>query len=423
MTARLNFTKKALEDLPTPPRQDPTKSTRTYHYDTKINGLLVSVTDNGVKSFLVRKKVNGKSVRVTLGRFPEMTIEQARRHAQAALSRLADGVNPNTEKRAEKVRSITLEEVFQDYLKARKSLKPGTLKDYRRVMLEAFEDWKAKPLGDINRDRVATRHAQLGNVSEARANNAMRVLRALFNFAQGQYEDEHGAPLFPDNPVTRLSHTQAWYRVERRQSIIKPHELKPWCEAVLSLHSDHPGEQAETVRDYLLLLLFTGLRREEGARLQWSEVDRVGRTLSISDTKNYEPHTLPLSDFLHELLTRRQSEAVNRYVFPSTTSQTGHLVNANKQIIKVRERSGIYFTPHDLRRTFVTIAEGLDISAYAVKRLINHKMRHDVTAGYIVADVERLRKPMQAITDYLLKVAGMRATAAVVNLSDWAQPD
>jgi integrase len=65
--------------------------------------------------------------------------------------------------------------------------------------------------------------------------------------------------------------------------------------------------------------------------------------------------------------------------------------------------SGIHFRIHDLRRTFITIAEGLDISAYALKRLMNHKMNGDITAGYIVTDVERLRKPMQQITDYFLK--------------------
>jgi hypothetical protein len=44
------------------------------------------------------------------------------------------------------------------------------------------------------------------------------------------------------------------------------------------------------------------------------------------------------------------------------------------------------------------IAESIDISAYALKRLVNHKMTNDdVTAGYIISDGERLRKPMQQI--------------------------
>ncbi|RLA10769.1 MAG: integrase, partial [Gammaproteobacteria bacterium] len=77
--------------------------------------------------------------------------------------------------------------------------------------------------------------------------------------------------------------------------------------------------------------------------------------------------------------------------------------NHNKPMAKVVERSGVAFTLHDLRRTFITIAESLDISAYALKRLLNHKMTNDVTAGYIITDVERLREPMQRITEFFVR--------------------
>ncbi len=72
-------------------------------------------------------------------------------------------------------------------------------------------------------------------------------------------------------------------------------------------------------------------------------------------------------------------------------------------MLNVIKSSGVTFTIHDLRRTFITLAESLDISAYALKRLLNHKMNNDVTSGYLIMDVERLRKPMQQVTDYLLK--------------------
>ena len=52
-------------------------------------------------------------------------------------------------------------------------------------------------------------------------------------------------------------------------------------------------------------------------------------------------------------------------------------------------------------QTFITIAESLDIPGYALKRLMNHKDPNDVTAGYIISDVERLREPMQSITDFI----------------------
>lgn len=64
------------------------------------------------------------------------------------------------------------------------------------------------------------------------------------------------------------------------------------------------------------------------------------------------------------------------------------------------------------------IAESLDIPAYALKRLLNHKMNNDVTAGYIVADVERLRKPMQIITDHLLRCMKVILTAEVLTFTE-----
>ncbi len=121
------------------------------------------------------------------------------------------------------------------------------------------------------------------------ANLAMRLLRALFNFAAGQYEDTQGKSLITENPVKRLSQTRAWYRIERRQSFIKAHELAPWYEGVQQLQSD-------VLRDYLLLILFTGLRRQEAATLRWDHVDLGAKTLTVLDTKNHESHTLPLSN-------------------------------------------------------------------------------------------------------------------------------
>lgn len=139
-------------------------------------------------------------------------------------------------------------------------------------------------------------------------------------------------------------------------------------------------------------------------------MDLKAKTLTVLDTKNHESHTLPLSNFLYELLSSRSQKRSNEYVFPGTGA-AGHIIEPRKQMGNVTKFSGIHFTVHDLRRTFITIAEGLDISAYALKRLMNHKMSGDITAGYIVTDVERLRKPMQQITDYFLKCMGAMQSA------------
>lgn len=191
---------------------------------------------------------------------------------------------------------------------------------------------------------------------------------------------------------------------------------KPLLKVMIWLHGIGVQKlQNETLRDYLLLLILTGLRRQEAATLRWDQVDLAVKALTVLDTKNHESHTLPLSNYLYELLLSRSLRKTNDYVFPGTGA-AGYIIEPRKQMVHVTKASGVHFTVHDLRRTFITITEGLDISAYALKRLMNHKMNGDITAGYIVADVERLRKPMQQITDYLLKCMGAAAPTDILTI-------
>lgn len=397
----MNLTKAALDKL-----KAPADKAQIFYRDDKLKGFALRITANGIKSFVVEKLIQGKVKRITLGRYGALTVEQARKEAQKFLGKIASGIDPIAEKQSAKSKIITLNEVFEDYLKSRKSLKPKTLYDYKRVLRTAFANYRHKPLLSITKDKVIKLHTILGEEhGEAYANLAMRVLRALFNFAAAQYEDAQGRSFILENPVKRLSQTRAWYRVERRQSYIKSYELAPWYQAVVQLTN-------ETLRDYLLLVLFTGLRRQEAAQLTWEQIDLRAKTLTIIDTKNNQKHTLPLSTFIVDLLSQRQKNTSNQYVFPGT-GKSGYIIEPRKQTAKVIEATGIYFTIHDLRRTFITVAESLDIPAYALKRLLNHKMNNDVTAGYIVTDVERLRKPMQLITDYILSVIGMQSSADI----------
>jgi integrase len=397
----MNLTKSNVEKLPTP------HQCYVLHWDDTLPGFGVRVTSTGVKAYMVQQRIGSRTRRITLGRHGVLSAETARKEAAKLLGMFACGRDPVAEKKAKQLQGVTLEQVFNDYIGSRKDLKPKTLYDYRRVMDVAFDDWRRRPLLNITKDTVERRHRQLGDSrGEAYANLSMRLLRALFNFAMGKYEDVQGRSLITDNPVKRLSQTRAWYRVDRRKTVIKTHELAAWHQGVMELPNT-------TLRDYLLLVLFTGLRRQEAAGLRWCDVDLKSKTLTVLNTKNREDHVLPLSDYLYDLLNVRQKQHTGEFVFPGAGAG-GYIVEPRKQMAKVTQVTGVAFTVHDLRRTFITIAESLDIPAYALKRLANHKMSGDVTAGYIVADVERLRKPMQAITDYLLRCAGVAESAPVI---------
>lgn len=205
---------------------------QSFLRDTLLNGFALRLTP-GSKSFVLEKRIHGKVKRVTLGRYPEITVEQARNEAQKWLGQIATGANPIADNSHRKIKGTTLGEAFEAFLGARKSLKPKTVYDYRRMMDTIFADWKTKSISVLSKDMVVRRHSDVGeNRGEATANLALRFLRSVLNFAMEQYETPDGEPLIRDNPVARLTRTRAWYRVDRRQTVIKPHQLPAWHQAV-----------------------------------------------------------------------------------------------------------------------------------------------------------------------------------------------
>ncbi len=386
-----------------------TERGRVIYRDTEKPGFGLRVGTN-IKAFFVQKKIAGKKVFYTLGIYPQMTPDDARKQADIKLGEMAKGTNPFDKKREEKAHKTTLEEVYRDYLESNSNLKPKTIYDYTRCIELAFKDWKRKPITEITKDMVERRHKKLGDErGAAYANLSMRVLRALFNYAQSKYETGKGEALIRDNPVRRLSQVKAWFKINRRDDYIKSDSLPDFFKVLDGIVND-------TLRDYFTLILFTGLRREEAARMKWGDVDLKNKTFTITETKNREKLVLPITAHLMEMFGRRKQTAGNgEWVFPGN-GKDGHITEPKYQINKMREGIGSHITVHGLRRTYATIAESLDISQYTLKRLLNHKQGSDVTGGYVVSDPERLRQAAEMIAAQILLKGGRRETGKVIQM-------
>ena len=418
IVAKLKLTKFNIERIPL------TESGQKFYWDTDLSGFGIVVGQTS-KSYIAQSNIANRSVRITIGKHGIFTSEEARVKARFLLNEMARGINPVERKRSIKVQGVTLREAFNAFLKARK-LKPNTVYDYQNTINASFKKWLDKPLKEVTREMVSNRYRIIqkeiaerhsdttGMRGQAYANGAMRILRSVYNFAKAHFEDAH----LPENPVNALSDTRTWFKNRRRQSLITIHQLPLWFKAVTELPDPLDKDKAETVRDYLLLMLFTGLRRMEAAKLTWSQVDLRSKILTIEDTKNSETHSLPLPDYLYNMFKIRNENSKEHFVFSWPSAKQGYIVDLGRYMERVIRNSEVHFILHDLRRTFITIAESLDISAYALKRLMNHKMNADVTAGYIVTDVERLRKPMEKIADYILSVADVHPKNKVVSLEN-----
>jgi integrase len=195
---------------------------------------------------------------------------------------------------------------------------------------------------------------------------------------------------------------KAWYRLPPRERMVKTDNLPAFYQAVDELPS-------RTQRDYLLLLLFTGLRRREGASLLWDDVDFAARVIRLPArrTKTGRPLDLPMTDFVRDLLIARRAIGNDGPFVFGADSKSGHLEEPKFPLQQVAETSGIKVSAHDLRRTFVTVAEETDISVLALKALVNHSLGNDVTSGYVQMSRERLREPAQRVCDRLKGLCGI----------------
>ena len=219
------------------------------------------------KYYSIRYKLAGKTVEEgvgweSAGNTPQYCsnlrgelVQNAKTGQRAFLSRETRD-KEEAKKRAEKSKSVTLENAFQEFLSTRQ-LKTRTIKDYQRFMDSVFKDWGKRTIKDITRDMLSRKHKRLGEeVGHAQANQTFRFMRGLLNYCAAKFEDVDGSPLVKHNPVLILTQTRQWYRVNRRQTIIKCKDLPKWFKAVQDLKS-------ETVKGYLLTILLSGQRRNE----------------------------------------------------------------------------------------------------------------------------------------------------------------
>jgi len=300
---KFNFSKNKLATIPLP-------KSRTRFYDLKVAGLVLDALPSGKKSFRVYKKIKGQAspVNVTLGAFPDMTVEQARKLAHEELNKIAQKINPNIKARSDKKKLITLVEVFDDYKRDRK-LTPKTLVGYNQIMSCYLEDWQNKPIGRITETMVSERHKLISKRSLAQADYAMRFLKALFNYAINEYKSDNEEKIFTSNPVTIINHKRQWNNVARKNTRLKQKELKPWFEGVLTIQNapEYMENIDHRVCLFLQMALLTGLRKEELLTLKWEHVDFDEKMYEIVDPKNHLTFELPLSDYLYDMLFEHQT--------------------------------------------------------------------------------------------------------------------
>jgi integrase len=355
--------------------------------DTTLKGFAVLLSGvTGAKTYIAQRTVRGATRRITIGPTSAIKAEDARRRAEEIIIDLIAGRDP----KARGAAAITVAATIELYVERKGTkLRPRTAELYRSSASRYFAKWATLPLRDITPRMVEEEHARIGKeFGEGAANNSMRVLRAAYNYIARDAD-------LPSNPVRLREH---WFNLPRREGRVKGDDLAKFYAAVLNL----PNPVA---RDYILLMLFTGLRRREAASLRWDDIDFASGVIRLpaARTKSGRKFDLPLTSLTRDLLIARRAIGDTKFVFPAD-SASGHIEEPKMPLGLVKDACGVAVSAHDLRRTFLSIAERC-VSGVTLKALANHALADkDVTEGYIGIEPKEIAEAAQVVANRLAEL-------------------
>ncbi len=331
-------------------------------------------------SFLVATSVGGKQTRIYLGRWPLLSVDEAREMALPILRSCRSGQLPA---KIMPGKLPTLWEALPAYAKA-KSLRPSSLKRYESIVRTHFADWKDSSVTSLGEVAFAE-HCQ--KFARSKGNAIVDVGRGLISSMIKYLNAIHGLTLI--SPFDKLAAAGLLpEHAQPRSRKLQESDMPGWYKAVITL----PEKQ----RDYLMLVAFTGLRRDECKNIKSQDVDWVTELLHIPNTKNGDAHILAMTPRIKEILTRRCAGlSPNEELFSGISAE---------HVAEMAQRAGSKrFMLHDLRKLLATVGEKQGHSDTVLRRLLNHRSKRSDTLHrhYVSLTAKDVAIALAAIQDGL----------------------
>lgn len=337
---RINFTKAALDAA-----KAPGVGQRAVYLDGKIAGLQLRVTATGAKTFsLFRRTKGGRPERITLGQYPTMSIEQARRQAAQLNAAIEDHKNPAEVRRALRG-ELTFADLFKEYLDRHSRPRKRTWQEDE----SKFKQYLARPIGDrrlstLARSDIALIHGAITRAGHSTtANRVLALISSIFGWGIS-------VGLAESNPARGIKRNPE----RSRDRFLRSDELPRFFRSLAA-------EQNTTMRDFFLLCLLTGARRENVLAMQWRDVSLEAGEWRIPRTKNDAPQTVMLAPQAIDVLGARHLKRNGPFVFQSDR-RNGHIVEPKRawerildrdefqQITSLLESKGVPFVIRDKER-------------------------------------------------------------------------
>lgn len=391
--SRFNFTTERLRNLPA-------RASRYEVRDTEVNGLVLRVTPAGVRSFSVVAWVPARQrpERVTLGRFPTVSIDTARKRARQIVGTIAEGRSPAAERNAVREED-TFEAAFNAYVEqhAKAKLKAKQQKEVAQL----YDNWlvpakvHTKRLRDFKFADLETLHVRIGKGHKhpRAANKVVALVRAVYKHAAKR--GAHGIA----NPATGIEQ----FHIASRTRFLQADEMQRFFAAL--------DDTAQPEQDMVRLMLATGVRLGNLLAARFDQFDLVGDnptwTIQGSETKNKQMHVIPLQAETVDLVQRRRKLAPrgSPWLWPSSRSRSGHVETIDAEWRALLDRAGIdNLRRHDIRRTVGSWLAINGANMPVIGRALGHSSIY-ATQVYARLTLDPVRQAMQGAADAMQRAA------------------
>jgi len=429
----------------------------TYQQELKGGrGLKVKKNKDGSASFILQKHMKGRknALRLKIGLWPDMSIDQAEEKAIQYRRLIDDGTDPRDyetkllkdrkqEKLEEERKAITLKELHRDYMQSRLALSkhsPASIKSYQNTMQSVWADFWHDPIQEITGERlwdyyqywVSQRASKkTGKPALQQIKKGVRYLRAELNYAiyQKKYLTENACNVFR-HQISMQADTANHY--------LQPRESKKFFECLTMLVTKTPSDKASlqnnhqltekdfhpsatVVLDVVALEFLSGLRQEEVRTLQWKKVyleredyeeeGATGPFFEVITNKQKNQVGIPITNKMLGLFQRRLKEKTNQYVFPSPihpdqcVSEDRRAYKILKKILDVQSlRKTETLSSKVLRHTFATAGFTVTKNMETVDMITGHYTKHRrgvATPVYVHLQADEHRSIFEDINNYL----------------------
>ncbi|WKZ32019.1 MAG: tyrosine-type recombinase/integrase [Thermodesulfobacteriota bacterium] len=345
-----------------------TPGKREILWDRNGLGLLTGARK---KTWVFRYTFDAERKLITLGEYPVMGLEEARKEAAEAKLKVKKGIDPGTIKKIEKAErqaSPTFEELVSEFWD-RELSKQKSGADRRRLLLkDVVPVWGRLKVKDIKRRHIVVLLDEIEKRSKSTRNHVHGVLGRLFNFAA-----ERG--VIEDSPCTRIKKPKE----ESRSRVLSDKEIKLVWAALDP--SNKKIDMYVITKLALRMILLTGQRPGEVAGMSLEELTPEGFwTIPAERMKGSEAHTVPLCPLALETIERARSFSGDcPFVFRSSYKENAPVTRAalSRAVVRHWKAMGLKeaFTPHDLRRTLRTRLAELGIDDIVAEKVIGHRLQ------------------------------------------------